>query len=1634
MEDESLPVIAHYLGRLCHGLSTNLSQEQKNWFIDFYKKLSTIGTHTLNKEKENATESHGGKKGVREEEEGEDSKSATPPKPMPDLLPAVEDKSSLHLACRRECAYNFPAMVLFAGGAAAFQTQLRGTLNDLACDGAWQVRRVLAGSLHELARLLGATFAVAKAQVCTLFADDRVEVLEAMVANLVHVVDALARAGVLQFGGGASPSSSAACGGAGGSSANFYAEELSRALLKCETVVGATRDWRLHAECLEKFSCLPNCLSPSTVQGRFVPTLFERMLRARPLPCRTAAARTLLVILRFTLRSADRARIADRLREDFARGRGCHQRMLFLRTCDMAASLFSRVHFKRHFFLDFLSLSGDPVPNVRLRLCSYLPRFKSLLSLPSDRGLLRALEETVKAMLAAETDRDVQEALREAIDGMDSAEMGVDGVPSMNADEDREDERKLKEERLIASMEEQMGKIAAAAASNSVENSPTKRHLVPPPSSSSSPRQRSDLHQYLSDVSSEMRRTRSESLPPSIGGGVDGGRREGNLPSVLNGVATAATSRASRFGSPVPPPPPSRAPFSASDLTSILSSPVWKSSEYKSDRLPPPPPSHLPPRPPYSSSLENLDPSAKEFLVDAGVTLDATSFSSMPNLSNVSSTTTAAALAASGSTSSTQLTGLSSRAMSVDAVFPQSQQPAPSSALLTQIPRPTSSSAGSLSGDFSKFLISNEEMERYEAEYQKASEEVSKQIREEQQQEQKRRGRPESRLRPPGGGGGRIPQPNNKESKIASSSSPASSSSTTVPSSVSSQFGLPSSSSLSSLPRFSLHSKISGGTDKIQDSIERMAEKWEAKRRILAGGNGEKRIGGGTVDVMRQKQIGTMVAQDQKKLQQQHQDQRQRQQLFQEKRSVSVGSSGIGIGGNSSSSSNSTIRAAIMEQRLQTIKQQGILPATAVVTRRAASVGVGVGVGVPPSPLLGMRAASQQPQQQQHQGKRLSLTDQLGLQQLGRQAVERFMLPKRNSLNAEQQQQVAGGESGVGGGGEGFVGDNPRKQHSSSLEKRAPPPPSYPNTVDGDGRLGSGVQPPIASPPSSSIARGNNNVLMHLPPPDAAATNDEAASLSTLVQSTVPTPTSSLVVKPIIVRQSQAPSSSSSIPPDRAIPPPPPPPQSPSRPRPPPPPTAVPSPSSLPSRVPQQQQIFSSSISPTRGQIVPPSMIASAAKGEGEVASRQQLQPPPYQKPPEYSSSSSNARGANNGPSVDIRQINQRMHGGGGEVGGSRGERNLPVPPPPAPSSPPHSSPPPPAPSSSRHHQRSAGQVSINAIRGERGGEGEEPISPFYPIQQQRYTRLPPPRYRAHHYPTSSSGQQQQPHQNNRRPLSHQEPPAPSSSLHRSREELHRHQQQLLSMQPDQVRGKKSLSAESILDSPEQYDDGQMPTMPPSPPPSQEQQRHRAGIAAQGRQLPQQPSVQLRQHLQGHHQQQHVHKRQQQQQQLEPRYQHNQKRLSHNSEGSSRSSSPHSSANSNSDANSAGGTAPLTPDSLDSAVAAPYVQQQQQQRQQQQQQRQQQQQQQQQQKQQQQQQQRTGASSGVSLLPGPRGGGGVVNKMSAAERRSSGIRMWQGQQQMVRAKKKKRPVVCQNSEHLRSTILFFFFRHLEFER
>ena len=231
-EDETLVNIAHYFGRLCYGLMTNLSSEQKTWFIEFYQQLATLSLQPPN---DNISLGSNQKNGGDEEEVQNKKLQATnkslandrpsspaniesnslfgrplnntSASPMPDLVSMLEStttnlKSEIYTRCRYECAYNFPAMVLFAE-AKYFSRAMQSTFISLSSDSSSVVRSSIASSLHELAKIIGANFDLIKNQIVNLFSDNSIEVLENMVANMVHIIDALARSGnVLQFGQG----------------------------------------------------------------------------------------------------------------------------------------------------------------------------------------------------------------------------------------------------------------------------------------------------------------------------------------------------------------------------------------------------------------------------------------------------------------------------------------------------------------------------------------------------------------------------------------------------------------------------------------------------------------------------------------------------------------------------------------------------------------------------------------------------------------------------------------------------------------------------------------------------------------------------------------------------------------------------------------------------------------------------------------------------------------------------------------------------------------------------------------------------------------------------------------------------------------------------------------------------------------------------------------------------------------------------------------------------------------------------------------------------------------------------------------------------------------------------------------
>ncbi|XP_032233153.2 serine/threonine-protein phosphatase 4 regulatory subunit 4 isoform X2 [Nematostella vectensis] len=407
---ESLIMVAKLLGKLCHGLSVNFDEVQKKWFLDYYRRISKCGSPNKNNR-------------------------------VGSLSLALQSSSlsgaTIHddddAECRRCCAFNLPAMVLFAGPK-NFSAELYPTFNALGGDPHALVRRTIACGIHEVAKLLGSNAGLIQQDLGLLLKDESIEVLQGLIHNLPESLECLATCGLT-------------------SKLNNLSDVIP-SLVACELAIASSSNWRLHVELLEKFACFPNCLSSDQIYYKFVPLLFRLLSSNRVLPVKLAAARTLCVFIRYNRRYEQRQELCCRLIQECGRGKSYRARLLFIDICKFIMELFSRSFFKENFFEFLLELASDKVLNVRLKFCSVLPTLKSVLKL-SDRVLLQQLEQCVRRLLSSEQEPDVCAAVRDAVMKLDKIEIVMDTMSRRTMfEDDVNDQKKEEEERLLIAMEE----------------------------------------------------------------------------------------------------------------------------------------------------------------------------------------------------------------------------------------------------------------------------------------------------------------------------------------------------------------------------------------------------------------------------------------------------------------------------------------------------------------------------------------------------------------------------------------------------------------------------------------------------------------------------------------------------------------------------------------------------------------------------------------------------------------------------------------------------------------------------------------------------------------------------------------------------------------------------------------------------------------------------------------------------------------------------------------------------------------------------------------------------------------------------------------------------------------------------
>ncbi|XP_065606805.1 serine/threonine-protein phosphatase 4 regulatory subunit 4 isoform X1 [Cyrtonyx montezumae] len=378
--DESILVsLSFHLGKLCNGLYGIFTPEQHLRFLEFYKKLCTLGLQQENGHNDNQLQ-----------------------------LQTLEQEKK-YISVRKNCAYNFPAMIVFVDPK-NFHLELYSIFFCLCHDPEVPVRYTMAISFYEVAKLLNSGVYTIQKELVTLLQDESLEVLDALVGHLPEILE-------LMINGGES----------GGSENKLLSiPDLIPALTTAEQRAATSLKWRTHEKLLQKYACLPQIISSDQIYYRFLHRMLTIILTNNVLPVQKAAARTLCVYLRYNRKQEQRHEVIQKLIEQLGQGKSYWNRLRFLDTCEFIMELFSKSFFCKYFFLPVLELTHDPVANVRIKLCYLLPKVKSVLKIPTDKHLLQQLELCIRKLLCQEKDKDVLTIVKRTVLELDRMDISLD--------------------------------------------------------------------------------------------------------------------------------------------------------------------------------------------------------------------------------------------------------------------------------------------------------------------------------------------------------------------------------------------------------------------------------------------------------------------------------------------------------------------------------------------------------------------------------------------------------------------------------------------------------------------------------------------------------------------------------------------------------------------------------------------------------------------------------------------------------------------------------------------------------------------------------------------------------------------------------------------------------------------------------------------------------------------------------------------------------------------------------------------------------------------------------------------------------------------------------------------------------
>nr|CCA20917.1 conserved hypothetical protein [Albugo laibachii Nc14] len=329
---------------------------------------------------------------------------------------------------RRYCAYNFPAVVK------AFRLSylcilLENIMPALATDSDAKVRMHLAAGIHEVALIAGFnhSFRYVKPLMLQLLTDDSSQVLGKVISKTSHLLSYFTKNGLSDD-----------------HKVDLVDAALRSALLYLMSLTeGQNRE---RAAFVKDLGAICAWFSSTQLYDTVIPVLFE-FLEKGTRPVQLEAIRVIVCNLRRLELSSHRIAIMNRLRNDFGIAGSYWRRILYLESCMIAGEVNSLQYYRYNYLNTAIDLLDDPIPNVRMKAISHLPRWHEVFSYLREEHLLEKIQNYLSKS-EGDADRDVRDIAQAAKKAIEKSSMTKSSSLKHELQVDLEDKRKLDEEEL----------------------------------------------------------------------------------------------------------------------------------------------------------------------------------------------------------------------------------------------------------------------------------------------------------------------------------------------------------------------------------------------------------------------------------------------------------------------------------------------------------------------------------------------------------------------------------------------------------------------------------------------------------------------------------------------------------------------------------------------------------------------------------------------------------------------------------------------------------------------------------------------------------------------------------------------------------------------------------------------------------------------------------------------------------------------------------------------------------------------------------------------------------------------------------------------------------------------------------